>query len=228
MEEMAGNKMSMHRGMTIEKALQMYTKRVEEMKLMKTLTVRWIVLYQDGKVSRDRERREYEGVTYNIPTYPWHYNKQSRLLFCYDNGHINIMSPLELFKDKLRYNGLKSNGYNQNDCKLMRAFVCDKDDFIVICSRDSKGQSHIKAQTLASRKPHGKMDAVGNVFVKDGTPYRWMVVPKEFKSLIAPILLRGSQIGILLDEYRQYAELQKLIQLVFAMSPPAIVCVLSQ
>ena len=202
--------MNTHREMTLEEALAAYQKRGEEAVLKnQSKTVGWIVLYNDEKahVTRDVKPHEYVDVLYNIPIYSWHKNKPARLLFCYDNGHVNVMCPQMLWKDKLRTTRLKQSGYNRNGCKLMRVFVCDKNDYIVICSRDSEGCSYIKAVSLDSRTVHGSMCAMGNIFVREGTPYRWMIVPAELKAWIHPIIMKHNDIGYPLDTFSRFQDL---------------------
>lgn len=218
--------MNTHREMTLEEALAAYQKRMEKARLMTSKTVRWIVLYNDEEahVSRAVEPRDYVDVLYNIPVHPWHMNKPSRLLFCYDNGHVNVMSPGELLsKGMLRNHRVKKRGYNRNGCKLMRVFVCDKNDYIVICSRDSKGCSYIKAMPLSSRTAHASMSTPGNIFVENGTPYKWIIVPKELKEWIRPIQLRDTRIGYPLEGYTRYADLVEFEKLTAELSPPVIV-----
>lgn len=173
----------------------------------KARTVYKIVLYKDGKVSRDVEEREYVDVLYNIRIRPYYYNKKSRMLFCYDNGHVNVMTPYELLNRKLKIKGLKSNGFKMDtDASLHKVCVCHKDDYLVICSYGGDGKKYIKAMPLENRKSHGNMDAAGNIFVKDARPYRWLVVPKTLAYTIAPIICKTTSIGYLQEEHRALVE----------------------
>lgn len=224
------NKMSMHRGMTIEKALRSYTERVEKMNVKRCRTIRWIALREDGCVSRETQALDYKNVCFNIPIYPLYRNKQGRLLFCYDDGRVNVIDIKEVFKDKLREKGLKKNGYNKKDGrKLLRAFVCDKDDYLVICSIDAAGKKFIKAELLDKRTPHPNMLTPGNLFVKDARPYKWMVFPGTLKDWLKPIILNGrTDKGTPLESYASFAQLVELDQCAAEMNPPAIVCVQPQ
>lgn len=159
-------------------------------------TVYKIVLYNDGKVARDVEERLYKDVFYNIPIRPYYYNKKSRLLFCYDNGHVNVMMPWALLNGKLKAKGLKSNGFKLNaEVSLMKVIVCHKDDYLVICSYGGDGKKYIKAMPLENRTWHEAMHAAGNIFVKDARPYKWMVVPGALAYTIAPIVYKTTCIG---------------------------------
>lgn len=218
--------MTTHREMTLDEALAAYQKRGEEARLLTSKTVRWIVLYNDEEahVSRSVGPRDHVDILYNIPVHPCHMNKSSRLLFCYDNGHVNVMNPGELLsKGMLRNHRMKKRGYNRDGSKLMKVFVCDKNDYIVICSRDSKGRSYIKAQSLSSRTAHVTMSTPGNIFVEDGTPYKWMIVPKELKEWVRPIQQRDTRIGYPLEGYTRYADLVEFEKLTAELSPPVIV-----
>lgn len=220
--------MNMRREMTMEEALAAYQRRGEEAsRRNQSKTVGWIILYNDEKahVVRDVKPREYVDVLYNIPIYSWHKKKSARLLYCYDNGHVNVMCPPVLLNGKLRNTRLKQRGYKRNGCNLMRVFVCDKDDYIVICSRDSKGCSYIKAQSLSTRTTHEMMDASGNFFVKDGSPYKWMIVPKELKEWLRTIILNNSSIGYPITVYTRYADLMAFEKCIAELFPPAIVSV---
>ena len=183
------------------KIAEAYRKRSEAVAEKTTTTYR-IVLYKDAKVARDVAERSYADVLYNIPIRPYYYNKKSRLLFCYDNGHVNVMVPWVLLNSKLKIKGLKSNGFKTDTvATLARVMVCHKDDYLVICSYGGDGKKYIKAMPLEHRKPHGAMDAAGNIFVKDARPYRWMVVPKSLVYTIAPIIGKTTDIGCLQENH---------------------------
>lgn len=184
-----------------EKIAESYRKRSEEV-AEKVGTVYKIVLYKDGKVARDVEERFYADVLYNIPIRRYYYNMKSRLLFCYDNGHVNVMIPWKLLNGKLKMKGLKSNGFKRDsDAYLLKVMVCRKDDYLVICSYGSDGKKYIKAMPLEKREDHDSMNAAGNVFVKDARPYKWMVVPKELVYIIAPIIYKSTNIGVMQDKH---------------------------
>lgn len=178
-----------------EKIAEAYRKRSDAVG-EKDGTIYKIVLYKDGKVTRDVEERPYTDVLFNIPIRPYYYNKKSRLLFCYDNGHVNVMIPWELLNRKLKIKGLKSNGFKMDtQASLLRVLVCHKDDYLVICSYGGDGKRYIKAMPLENRTTHEAMHAAGNIFVKDARPYQWMVVPKSLSHTIAPIVYRTTCIG---------------------------------
>lgn len=165
-------------------------------------TVYKIVMYRDGKVSRDVEERSYEDVKFNVPIRPYYYNKKSRLLFCYDNGHVNVMIPWVLLNGKLKAKGLKSNGFKRNtQATLSKVIVCHRDDYLVICSYGGDGKKYIKAMPLEERTPHEAMDAAGNIFVKDARPYKWMIVPKALVYTISPIIYKSTCIGDLQEKH---------------------------
>ena len=210
----------------MEEAQAAYLKRVEDVQRLKSTTIRWIILYndEDAHVTRAVEPYEYVDVLYNIPIYPWHMNKSSRLLYCYDNGHVNVMSPGDLLsKGKLRNHRLKKSGYNRNGCNLMRVFVCNKDDYIVICSRDAKGKAYIKAMPLSTRTTHDSMNTPGNIFVKEGTPYRWILVPAELKKWILPIVMKINDIGYPLNTYNRFQDLIEFEKWALTVEYPPIV-----
>lgn len=165
-------------------------------------TICKIVLYNDGKAARDVEERPYTDVLYNIPIRPYYYNKKSRLLFCYDNGHVNVMIPWVILKGKLKEKGLKSNGFKlDTEASLLKVMVCHKDDYLVICSYGGDGKKYIKAMPLEKRTCHEAMQAAGNIFVKDARPYKWLVVPKALAYTIAPIIYKTTCIGDLQENH---------------------------
>ena len=184
-----------------DKIADAYLKRSEAV-AEKEGTVYKIVMYKDAKVSRDVAERPYTDVLYNIPIRPFYYNKKSRLLFCYDNGHVNVMIPWVLLNSKLKIKGLKSNGFKTDTkASLLRVMVCHKEDYLVICSYGGDGKKYIKAMPLEHRTTHGAMDAAGNIFVKDARPYKWMLVPKSLVYTIAPIICRTTCIGDLQENH---------------------------
>ena len=216
------------REMTLEKAQAAYLKRVEAVQRLTSTTISWIVLYNDEEahVSRSVEPRDHIDVLYNIPIHPWHKNKPSRLLYCYDNGHVNVMCPGNLLtKGMLRTHRLKKRGYNRKGCHLMKVFVCDKNDYIVVCSRDSKGHDYIKAMSLSARDDHDSMSTPGNIFVKEGTPYRWMIVPKELKEWIRPIIRKNTDIGFPLSSYNKLQNLIDFENWASRLTTPPIVSI---
>ncbi len=165
-------------------------------------TVYKIVLYNDGKVARDVAERPYIDVLYNIPIRPYYYNKKSRLLFCYDNGHVNVMTPWVLLNGKLKAKGLKSNGFKKDSgTSLLKVMVCHKDDYLVICSYGGDGKKYIKAMPLENRTSHEAMQAAGNLFVKDARPYKWMIVPKSLVYTIGSIIFKSTCIGDLQENH---------------------------
>ncbi|MBQ3217935.1 MAG: hypothetical protein IJB33_03585 [Akkermansia sp.] len=183
-----------------------YRKRYEAV-AEKAGTVPKIVLYRDGKVSRDVEEREYADVLYNIRIHPYYYNKKSRLLFCYDNGHVNVMTPRDLLNGKLKEKGLKSNGYKTNtEASLVKVIVCRHDDYLVMCSYGGDGKKYIKAMPLEGRSSHGDMHLAGNIFVKDARPYKWLVVPGELVYTIKPIICKTTHIGYLQELHRSLVD----------------------
>lgn len=217
----------MQREMILEKALGYYAERVEEINLMKRKTIRWIALYDDGCVSRQTQALDYLNVLFNIPIYPLYQNKQGRLLFCYDNGRVCVIDVNEVFKVKLKEKGLKMNGYcKKDDRKLMRACVCDKDDYLVICSIDAKGKKYIKADLIRKRRETPNMHNEGNEFVRDARPYKWKVFPGALKEWLKPIIVsKGTNKGVPLESYALYPQLVELSKLAAEMMPPPIVCV---
>lgn len=183
------------------KIAEAYRKRSDSV-AEKVGTVYKIVLYKDGKVARDVEERLYTDVLYNIPIRQYYYNKKSRLLFCYDNGHVNVMVPWGLLNGKLKAKGLKSNGFKlDSNASLLKVMVCHKDDYLVICSYGRDGKKYIKAMPLENRTCHEAMHAAGNIFVRDARPYKWMVVPKPLMYTIAPIIYKTTCIGDLQENH---------------------------
>lgn len=217
----------MQREMTMEQALGLYVERAERMDLMNRKTIRWIVLYDDGRVSRETQAVEYLNVLFNIPIHPLYQNKQGRLLLCYDNGRVNVLDIKEIFKDKLKAKGFKKNGYcMKDDRKLVRAFVCDKDDYLVICSIDANGKKYIKADLIDKRNATPNMRNEGNIFVKDARPYRWMVFPGALKKWLKPVIVpTGTNRGVPLESYALYPQLVELFRLAEDLNSPPIVCV---
>lgn len=185
-------------------------------------TVRRIVLYRDGKVAKDVEERNYIDILHSIPIPPYYYNKKSCMLFCYDNGKVNMMIPADLLKGKLYRNGFKSNGFNTNSL-LMNVIVCKKTDFLVICSQGSEGKKYIKAMGLESHNPNASMSAAGDIYLKDARPYHWFVVPEELKYIIQPIIRRYNELGCLLQDYAHAALLLELSEKARERYPMGIV-----
>lgn len=179
--------------------LTLYQARCPEIDLSKT--VRHICLYSDGRVTRARGSSPCSSLLCSIDIPAFYYNKsKARLLFCYDNGCVNIMNPKEQLSDKLHRPGMKSNGYNQA-AGLQRVFVCEKTDRLVICCRSTDGQEFMRIFRLENRRVHHTMSAAGNQFVKDERPYRWQILPGRIAGLL---MLDGERVT-LRKESNRYA-----------------------
>ncbi len=207
----------------LERAREIYLKRQEE--LINRAGSTWrIVLYRDGSVERDTEERSRVDILFDIPIPQYYFNLKSRLLFCYNNGHANVMIPKRLREVKLKERGAKLRGWkNETGITLMNAFVCKSDDYLIVFSRNAKGLQMVKAVSLHQKAPHQNMDAKGNVFVKDASPYKWMIVPKEFRPILLPIISRDSSPGIELNNYRHAELLRKLDLFASDLSPSPII-----
>lgn len=209
---------------TLEQALAVFEKRQHDV-VTKPGSTRRIVLYRDASVAKDTKERAWEDILFDIPIPQYYFNKPSRLLFCYNNGHVNVMRPKTLLEDKLKLKGIKAHGFKQAPgLVLMNAFVCKDSDFIVIYSYDAGGVPHVKAMELKSRKVHERsMDAAGNIFVKESRPYKWMVIPHELQHLIRPIFQRTTGIGTPLSHFANAALLDKLAEKISDLAPDAII-----
>lgn len=209
---------------TLEHALSVYEKRHSDV-LTKPGSTRRIVLYRDGSVAKDTKERAWEDILYDIPIHQYYFNKPGRLLFCYNNGHVNVMRPKSLLESKLKLKGVKANGFKQAPgLQLMNAFVCKESDIIVIYSCDGEGRPHIKAMELKNRNVHeNTMNAAGNTFVKDARPYKWMVLPHELWHLVRLILQRGTSIGTPLSSFENAHLLERLDKEVSDNAPCAII-----
>ena len=156
-------------------------------------TVRHICLYSDGRVTRARDNTPCSSLLCCIDIPACYYNKsRARLLFCYDNGCVNIMNPKEQLSDKLHRPGMKSNGYNQA-ANLRCVFVCEKTDWLVIFCRSADGQELMRLFRLENRTVHRTMSAAGNQFVKDERPYRWQILPGRIAGLL---MLDGERVTL--------------------------------
>lgn len=209
---------------TIEHALAVYKKRHTDI-VTKRGSTRRIILYRDGSVAKDTKERGWEDILFDIPIPQYYFNKPSRLLFCYNNGHVNVMRPKSLLEGKLKIKSVKSNGFKQAPgLVLMNTFVCKDSDFIVIYSYDAEGVPHVKAMELKDRNVHeDSMHAAGNVFVKESRPYKWMVIPHELQHLIRQIKQRGTSIGIPISDFTNAELLDKLADMVEDCAPCAII-----
>ena len=207
----------------LERAQEIYLRRQKE-RTERDGTIRRIVLFRDGKVARDTAERDWQDILYNIPIPPCYYNKQSRLLFCYNNGYANVMIPRILLEDKLKAKGVKSNGFkNEPGLVLMNAFVCRKDDYLVIFSSNAEGIRMVKARCLNERSYNEAMNAKGYIFVKDARPYKWMVVPKELRPILLPIIRHDSSPGIELVKYGHAHLLEEIMAFAAELNPAPII-----
>ncbi len=173
-------------------------------------TVRHICLYSNGRVTRARENSSCSSLLCSIDVPYYYYNtSKARLLFCYDNGCVNIMNPKQQLEDKLHRPGMKSNGYKLTS-RLARVFVCNKTDWLAIFSRTSGGLEYLRLFSLEKRTVHKSMNAAGNQFIKDERAYRWKIIPDvivgKFPSRFPKIVQRG------LPHYEEIAALLSALE----------------
>ena len=96
-----------------------------------------------------------------IPIPDGMFNAQSRLLFCYDTGCVNVMNPKDI-SERLGVRGRKyANGFYREG-KLLATPVCNRDDVLVILSRRNDGVEFIKAVPIAEYTVHVTMGTKGN------------------------------------------------------------------
>lgn len=177
------------------KIAEAYRKR-SEVVAEKSRSVRCIVLFKDGMVSRDVKERAYDAVLYNIPIEQYYYNQKSRLLFCYDDGHVNALVPKLLLEGKLKEKGLKMRGFKHDTGRtLVRVMVCHEDDYLVICSRVDGNKKYIKAVPVHVINTHKTMDAGGVKCLSAGIPVKWLIAPKELQNTLQPIIYKSPSPG---------------------------------
>lgn len=207
----------------LERAQEIYLRRQGD-RIGRAGSTWRIVLYKDGSVERDTEERVRVDILYDIPIPQYYFNLKSRLLFCYNNGHANVMIPKRLREVKLKEKGSKLRGWkNEPGIFLQQAFVCKEDDYLVIFSSNAEGVKMVKAVSLHRKRPHQAMDAKGNVFVKDARPYRWMVVPKELRPILLPIIFHDSGPGIELMKYGHAHLLEEIMAFAEELNPAPII-----
>ncbi len=167
---------------------------------------RYITLYKDGKVSQQEEKIESDTVLMNIPVgdkYKYKNKtkdkKPGRLLLCYDNGCVNVLSPKDVVDNKLTSENRKyANGYNkEGNVKLLKALVCHVDDYLILRSRKSNGMEMLKAVQISNYRVHGanSMQTRGNLFIKPelAVPYDMTIVPNLDEGFIKDIVCKPSE-----------------------------------
>ena len=161
-----------------------------------------ITLYTDGTVSQQKKEQGGENVLLNIPVgneYKRKSTKSARLLLCYDNGRVKVLNPKEVIEQKLTRAGkVYANGYNQEDgAKLLKAFVCRSEDYLVLHSRKHNGMEMVKAVHVASYRKAGPtaMQTKGNLFIKPelAVPYDMEIVPSLDEGFIKAIVCKPSE-----------------------------------
>lgn len=160
---------------------------------------KYITLYKDGKASQQSMSVDNDSVLCNIAINNSYKKKNGRLLLCYDNGRVNVLSPKTVVSEKLTTaSRLYRRGYNaEKGVKLLHALVCAADDYLVIRSRKENGREMVKAVPVASCTVCGgkSMDAKGNIFVKTelATPVYMQIVPASHMSFIYGIICKSSE-----------------------------------
>lgn len=159
---------------------------------------RHISLYRDGSVSQQKQAASTADVLLNIPVSTAFKKKTSRLLLCYSNGCVNVLNPKDIIDNKLtKQENRYSNGFNNDEgVRLLSAFVCNAEDYLVIRSRKADGREMLKAVCIESYRVHKalSMNTRGNVFVKEelAQPQSFHLVPAEHNSFIYKIISRSA------------------------------------
>lgn len=194
-------------GITAEAAFSFYREKGPEIDWSKT--VLHICLYSNGRVTRARNTHSCSERLCCIDIPQYYTRAGSRLLFCYDNGCVNIMNPKTLLNEKLHRPGIKHNGYNRT-AVLKRIFVCNKTDWLAIYCNAGNQHSCIRLFPLAKRTVHKSMCAAGNQFTGEDTPYRWHILPAQLTDILgitsARTILRSSPLFCLLTEIFELLE----------------------
>lgn len=164
-------------------------------------TWQYITLYEDGSASRHYKKSDAVDVFKSIPVGAEYKGASARLLLCYDNGHVNSVVPKKIIDNKLKERGKRYKyGFNSKDgVNLLRALVCDKDDYLVIFSRRANGMEMLKAVKVdkyccSSIKKRVSMDSKGILVVRPelAITYDMMIVPEADKAYISEIITNAS------------------------------------
>ena len=158
--------------------------------------LQYITLYKDGTATRQRTEQTSDDVLFNIPFTAKCRNQKARLLFCYDNGCVNVLNPQKVATEKLKKPGYPyRNGFNK-DAALLSVFTCSKDDYLVIRSKKhNDGIEMIKALAIGGyevHEPHS-MQTQGNkvLEVKNAAVDSYEIVKDEHSSFIHPVIVKS-------------------------------------
>lgn len=158
---------------------------------------RWytLTLYRDGTVSKQKEEVDQPDVLFNIPLTADCENKSARMLFCYDNGCVNILNPGAVVTEKLNQVGQRyCNGFNTG-AGLLAVFICSKEDFLIVHSKTKDDVARIKAVAVGNYRVHNphSMQTPGNKILDTNRArvVGFEVVPGCQSSFIYPIIMRA-------------------------------------
>lgn len=161
----------------------------------------YITLYADGSASKHYKKSDAADVFMSIPVGAEYKGASARLLLCYDNGHVNSVVPKTIIDNKLKDRGKRyMNGFNTSEgVKLLRALVCDKEDYLVIFSRRANGMEMLKAVKVdkyccSSIRKRVSMKSKGILVVRPelAETYDMMIVPEADKAYISEIITNAS------------------------------------
>ena len=161
-----------------------------------------IVVYSDGKAAKKKRLNSDEPVMAACQLAKGMMKKNGRLLMCYANGRMNVVTPKDIVSDKLVKRDYRYGNGVCMDSPLMGLYACTKDDYILLEIKDGAGQIWRKAMALSDFASHGAMQAKGNMVVHENAIMQgakidaYKVVKAEDVESIRKYLVKKTDLGL--------------------------------
>lgn len=149
----------------------------------------WIIWYNDGKWKKQRDKSEEINVHLQVPIYKE--LKDGLLVFCYDNGKVNVMN-LKDFQSKVRMNNLESKkpGWSRKGDKPKNIFLMHPTDFLVGYSIDSDGVEHVKLHSISDYTVTQSAANEGSAFIpQNDKVLQYAVIGAEHKNKVKHLIV---------------------------------------
>ena len=148
---------------------------------------KFITFYKDCSASCGSKPINDEDTDFSIELAHEYCNARSRLLLCYDNGHINILKVSEVLEQLGGRNQRYASKLNKEQNLLPFKFlIAHNDDYLLIRSRmRTDGTKMVKVVAVENYTGHTNMATKGNKLVdsKMAEIYEIKVItPKDFNS----------------------------------------------
>lgn len=153
----------------------------------------WIIWYNNGTWLRQRDKSDEGNVYIQVPVYKE--LKDGLLVFCYDNGKVNVMKISD-FRRGANINKVQQGpGWARTGVRPKDIFVMHPTDFLVGYSVDSDGIQHVKLHSISDYRITASAANEGSAFIPQNSKVlQYAVIGAEHKGKVKHLIVaRGGR-----------------------------------